>query len=79
MFEETGCAGVSIGRGAFYDPWIFRRTLDYLTIAAGGTESAPSLKDSGKPTVNVSRLTSPAPNETIATCCRNPPSPNACA
>lgn len=26
MFDETGCAGVSIGRGAFYDPWIFRRT-----------------------------------------------------
>ena len=29
MIEETGCAGVSIGRGAFYDPWIFRRT-DHL-------------------------------------------------
>src|SRR5437660_1818113 len=30
MFDDTGCAGVSIGRGAFYDPWIFRRTLEYL-------------------------------------------------
>ena len=30
MLEETGCAGVSIGRGAFYDPWIFKRTLEYL-------------------------------------------------
>jgi nifR3 family TIM-barrel protein len=30
MFDETGCAGVSIGRGAFYDPWIFQRTLQYL-------------------------------------------------
>ncbi|MGD1089059.1 MAG: tRNA dihydrouridine synthase DusB [Verrucomicrobiota bacterium] len=30
MFEETGCAGVSIGRGAFYDPWIFQRTLHFL-------------------------------------------------
>jgi nifR3 family TIM-barrel protein len=30
MFAETGCAGVSIGRGAFYDPWIFRRTRHYL-------------------------------------------------
>ncbi len=29
MLEVTGCAGVSIGRGAFYDPWIFRRT-DHL-------------------------------------------------
>ena len=31
MLEETGCAGVSIGRGAFYDPWIFKRTLEYLS------------------------------------------------
>ena len=30
MFEETGCAGVSIGRGAFYNPWIFRNTLHFL-------------------------------------------------
>lgn len=30
MFQETGCAGVSIGRGAFYDPWIFRRTHQLL-------------------------------------------------
>jgi tRNA-dihydrouridine synthase B len=30
MLEETGCAGISIGRGAFYDPWIFRRTEHYL-------------------------------------------------
>ena len=30
MFDETGCAGVSIGRGAFYDPWIFRRTEHLL-------------------------------------------------
>ncbi len=30
MLEQTGCAGVSIGRGAFYDPWIFRRTDHYL-------------------------------------------------
>ena len=30
MIEATGCAGVGIGRGAFYDPWIFRRTEAYL-------------------------------------------------
>lgn len=30
MFEETGCAGVSIGRGAFYNPWIFRHTRHFL-------------------------------------------------
>jgi nifR3 family TIM-barrel protein len=30
MLEETGCAGVSIGRGAFYNPWIFRQTQHYL-------------------------------------------------
>lgn len=30
MFERTGCDGVSIGRGAFYNPWIFKQTLHYL-------------------------------------------------
>ena len=30
MLTETGCAGVSIGRGAFYNPWIFRQTRHYL-------------------------------------------------
>ena len=30
MMEETGCRGVGIGRGAFYNPWIFRHTQDYL-------------------------------------------------
>jgi nifR3 family TIM-barrel protein len=30
MFDQTGCAGVSIGRGAFYNPWIFRHTAHYL-------------------------------------------------
>jgi nifR3 family TIM-barrel protein len=34
MFDETGCAGVSIGRGAFYDPWIFKRTLKFLQGSA---------------------------------------------
>jgi nifR3 family TIM-barrel protein len=30
MLNETGCAAVSIGRGAFYNPWIFQHTLHYL-------------------------------------------------
>ncbi len=30
MLEQTGCAGVSIGRGAFYNPWIFRDTELFL-------------------------------------------------
>ncbi len=30
MRDETGCAGVSIGRGAFYNPWIFTHTQHYL-------------------------------------------------
>ncbi|HEY1790811.1 MAG TPA: tRNA dihydrouridine synthase DusB [Verrucomicrobiae bacterium] len=43
MLEDTGCAGVSIGRGAFYDPWIFRRTRQYLETPArpGESESLP--------------------------------------
>ncbi|MCC7519677.1 MAG: tRNA dihydrouridine synthase DusB [Verrucomicrobiae bacterium] len=30
MLEYTGCAAVSIGRGAFYNPWIFCRTRAFL-------------------------------------------------
>ena len=30
MFDETGCAAVSIGRGAFYNPWIFQHTAHFL-------------------------------------------------
>jgi nifR3 family TIM-barrel protein len=30
MFDETGCAAVSVGRGAFYNPWIFRHIQHYL-------------------------------------------------
>ena len=30
MLDSTGCTGVSIGRGAFYNPWIFAHTMHYL-------------------------------------------------
>lgn len=30
MLQETGCAGISIGRGAFYHPWIFNHTRRFL-------------------------------------------------
>ncbi|TVR49002.1 MAG: tRNA dihydrouridine synthase DusB [Puniceicoccaceae bacterium] len=30
MLEETGCSAVSIGRGAFYNPWIFGQIRHYL-------------------------------------------------
>jgi len=30
MRDDTGCAGVSIGRGAFYNPWIFLHTRHYI-------------------------------------------------
>jgi nifR3 family TIM-barrel protein len=39
MLNETGCAGVSIGRGAFYNPWIFRDTLDYLRTGVAPPEA----------------------------------------
>jgi nifR3 family TIM-barrel protein len=43
MFEETGCAGVSIGRGAFYNPWIFQHTLHFL--ASGELLLEPSFAE----------------------------------
>ena len=39
MLDETGCAGVSIGRGAFYNPWIFAHTRHYL--ATGELQAEP--------------------------------------
>ena len=30
MLDETGCKGVSVGRGAFYNPWIFKHTDHFL-------------------------------------------------
>ncbi|HZI30888.1 MAG TPA: tRNA dihydrouridine synthase DusB, partial [Candidatus Binatia bacterium] len=44
MLDATGCAGVSIGRGAFYDPWIFKRTLEYLNSCSSRREEALTLQ-----------------------------------
>lgn len=30
MIDATGCSGVGIGRGAFYNPWVFSQSLHYL-------------------------------------------------
>ncbi len=43
MFDDTGCHGVSVGRGAFYDPWIFVRTRRYLD--SGILPPEPSFED----------------------------------
>jgi nifR3 family TIM-barrel protein len=52
MFEETGCAGISIGRGAFYNPWIFRQTEHYLRTG----EELPEPSFDGRVSVMVSHL-----------------------
>src|SRR5262249_47040935 len=43
MLEETGCAGVSIGRGAFCNPWIFAHTLHYLVT--GELQPEPAFEE----------------------------------
>jgi len=43
MIERTGCAGVGIGRGAFYNPWIFRTTQVFLET--GELEPEPSFEE----------------------------------
>ena len=43
MIEATGCAGVSIGRGAFYNPWVFAQTEHYLRT--GEALAEPSFED----------------------------------
>jgi tRNA-dihydrouridine synthase B len=68
MFDETGCAGVSIGRGAFYDPWIFKRTLHYLQFSRSRRREEGLVKASepdAKPTTGLKvheHLLSPAPS-----------------
>ena len=43
MIDETGCGGVSIGRGAFYNPWIFLHTRHYLR--AGERQPEPTFEE----------------------------------
>lgn len=43
MIEHTGCHGVSAGRGAFYNPWIFLHTQQY--IETGNLPSEPSFEE----------------------------------
>jgi tRNA-dihydrouridine synthase B len=43
MFDQTGCAAISIGRGAFYNPWIFRHTAHYL--ATGELPPEPDFEE----------------------------------
>src|SRR4051812_1212988 len=31
MFAETGCHGISMGRGALANPWIFRQLMEWET------------------------------------------------
>ena len=43
MIEHTGCHGVSAGRGAFYNPWIFLHTDQYLK--SGKLPTEPSFEE----------------------------------
>lgn len=43
MFDETGCAAISVGRGAFYNPWIFRHIQHYLDT--GATPPEPTFEE----------------------------------
>ena len=76
MLDETGCAGVSIGRGAFYDPWIFKRTLHYLQSANRGEPLTPSLSPSDGERVAEGRvrgelLPEPSFDERVRVMCRH--------
>jgi len=90
MLDETGCAGVSIGRGAFYNPWIFQHTLHYLgragsspgrSLAKPGPQSAvhPNARQSGRdalPRIQADQQVSPTENGDLLP---EPTLPSACA
>jgi tRNA-dihydrouridine synthase B len=43
LFDETGCDGVTIARGALGNPWIFRETLEF--IESGKLSSRPDANE----------------------------------
>jgi tRNA-dihydrouridine synthase B len=43
MLRETGCTGVSIGRGAFYNPWIFQHTQ--VLLETGHVPPEPTFEE----------------------------------
>jgi nifR3 family TIM-barrel protein len=71
MFDETGCAGVSIGRGAFYNPWIFQHTLQYLG-RAGSPQPADGAMGTSRPTLTGDNLLpEPAFADRVRVMCRH--------
>jgi tRNA-dihydrouridine synthase B len=46
LFDETGCDGVAVARGALGNPWIFRETDDHLKGVAA--PSRPDLREIAK-------------------------------
>ncbi len=70
IFDETGCAGVSIGRGAFYDPWIFRRTLHFLKIGRDALPRVQADRQVG-PTGNGEPPPEPSFDERVRVMCRH--------
>jgi nifR3 family TIM-barrel protein len=83
MLDDTGCAGVSIGRGAFYNPWIFQHTLEYLeSFRRGefhepqnfqGRDALPRVQADRQvsPTENGKLLPEPAFAEQVRVMCRH--------
>ncbi|MBI3392980.1 MAG: tRNA dihydrouridine synthase DusB [Nitrospirae bacterium] len=41
MFEETGCDGIMIGRGAVGNPWVYRDIIDMARVGARGDAPSP--------------------------------------
>jgi tRNA-dihydrouridine synthase len=70
MLDETGCAGVSIGRGAFYNPWIFQHTLQYLKAGRDTLVRVQADQQVG-PTGNGELLSEPPFAERVRVMCRH--------